>query len=202
MSSCKCAALDVLHCTTTSPSCASLTKVIHPLTGQVLEFSHSVAAAELMLDFPHHFVCHSSSFALGQRVVPLPSDHPLQPAQLYFLLPMHKLHARLSPHDMADMANALTNVGKAKHPKNSASKDALPKSDAFQRNSIRLANDQYPSVLQLQVPSTQPLIDKCRSWRPKLQTINESPRTESTDWRFERIFIFSSSPREHASEEV
>lgn len=57
--------------------------------GNVLTLSSSrVRVVDLILDYPNHFVCHSSSIILLQHGKILPLHTLLVPGEVYFLLPM------------------------------------------------------------------------------------------------------------------
>ncbi|MCO5560277.1 hypothetical protein L7F22_013888 [Adiantum nelumboides] len=100
-------------------------KVVLAYEGRTCEFSEPVKVAELMLDFPNHFVAEflpdniqhvpspASATTLRQeamataaipvhskRVSPLPADHDAQLSHVYLLLPMHRLNTRLSADEL------------------------------------------------------------------------------------------------------
>lgn len=57
--------------------------------GNVLTlFGTRVRVVDLILDYPNHFVCHSSSIILLQQGKILPLHTLLVPGEVYFLLPM------------------------------------------------------------------------------------------------------------------
>ncbi|KAG0555930.1 hypothetical protein KC19_11G013900 [Ceratodon purpureus] len=56
--------------------------------GNVLTFESTVRVADLILEFPNHFMCHSSSLLLLQQVKILPLGTTLIPGEVYFLVPI------------------------------------------------------------------------------------------------------------------
>ena len=83
---------------------SNVMKVIK-LYGNVQEFERPMKAAELMLDNPQHFVCHSTAVQTGRRILALSADEELELGNLYFLLPMQKLHSSPSPSEIASLAS-------------------------------------------------------------------------------------------------
>jgi hypothetical protein len=55
--------------------------------GSVLTFENTVRVADLILEFPNHFMCHSSSLFLPRKVKILPLGSTLIPGEVYFLVP-------------------------------------------------------------------------------------------------------------------
>ncbi|KAI5067723.1 hypothetical protein GOP47_0018251 [Adiantum capillus-veneris] len=98
---------------------AGVLKVVLAYEGRTCEFSEPVKVAELMLEFPNHFVAefvhggkHVPPPAPGasttapmpvhsKRVSPLPADHDAQLSHVYLLLPMHRLNTRLSADELS-----------------------------------------------------------------------------------------------------
>lgn len=97
-------------------------KVVLACEGRTCEFFEPVKVAELMLEFPNHFVVEfnmqmyngahmpPSQGQLGaatampiysKRVSPLPADHDAKLSHVYLLLPMHRLNTRLSPDELS-----------------------------------------------------------------------------------------------------
>ena len=56
--------------------------------GNVLTFENTVRVADIILEFPNHFMCHSSSLLLLQQVKILPRGATLIPGEVYFLVPI------------------------------------------------------------------------------------------------------------------
>lgn len=69
-------------------------------------YSRSLAAAELMADFPMHLICNSDSFFIGQQVPVLSETDELKLGQRYFLLPRHFFQSVLSFASIASIAVA------------------------------------------------------------------------------------------------
>uniref|UniRef100_A0A0D6QX77 DUF4228 domain-containing protein n=1 Tax=Araucaria cunninghamii TaxID=56994 RepID=A0A0D6QX77_ARACU len=83
----------------------NVVKIVKLHGSGVEELQRAIKAAELMLENPQHFICHSS----GLRTVgdgryrvsaPLTAEEELRCGHLYFLLPMSKLRSPLSPSEM------------------------------------------------------------------------------------------------------
>lgn len=78
--------------------------------GNVLSFySSRVRVVDLILDYPNHFVCHSSSLVLLQRGKILPLHTLLVPGEVYFLLPMPNgpSHGETEAEDESDTSSLL-----------------------------------------------------------------------------------------------
>lgn len=56
--------------------------------GSVLTLENTVRVADLILEFPNHFLCHSSTLLLLQQVKILPLGTTLIPGEVYFLVPI------------------------------------------------------------------------------------------------------------------
>lgn len=56
--------------------------------GNVLTFENTVRVADLILEFPNHFMCHSSSLLLLQQLKILPRGTTLIPGEVYLLVPI------------------------------------------------------------------------------------------------------------------
>uniref|UniRef100_A0A0C9S7I0 TSA: Wollemia nobilis Ref_Wollemi_Transcript_13498_1080 transcribed RNA sequence n=1 Tax=Wollemia nobilis TaxID=56998 RepID=A0A0C9S7I0_9CONI len=83
----------------------NVVKIVKLHGGGVEEFQRAIKAAELMLENPQHFICHSNGLrTIGDgryRVsAPLTAEEELRCGHLYFLLPMSKLRSPLSPSEM------------------------------------------------------------------------------------------------------
>ncbi|GLJ46354.1 hypothetical protein SUGI_0977120 [Cryptomeria japonica] len=92
-------------------SCASYSSVVPYNTVKVLafngglqEFHTEMKVAEIMLENPQHFVCHSDSLEVGRRINALSADNDLELGHLYLVLPMSKLQRVLSGSEMASIA--------------------------------------------------------------------------------------------------
>ncbi|KAK8674029.1 hypothetical protein V6N13_112333 [Hibiscus sabdariffa] len=78
-------------------------KVVH-MDGRVQELRQSVQAKNILSQNPGHFLCSSESMSIGTCVPPVPDDEELQPAQIYFLLPLSQSHKPLSLPDLCSLA--------------------------------------------------------------------------------------------------
>ena len=67
--------------------------------GNVLSYYNRVRVVDLILDFPNHFVCHSSSLVLMQQGRILPLHTILVPGEVYFLLPIPGREAKPNGDD-------------------------------------------------------------------------------------------------------
>jgi len=167
-------------------------KVIH-WNGSVQGFHRLINVAELMLDNPQHFVCHANGLQIGRRIHPLSADEDLDLGQLYFLLPMAKLHSVLSATDMAALAFKANSAMKTTSRWSSGAK-ILPlfgdflmrpllhekKNDMEEDKQINEAQEEFAvpklnleDVPELSMALAQIRLRTCRSWKPKLETINE-----------------------------
>lgn len=70
--------------------------------GNVLQLYSRVRVVDLILDYPNHFVCHSSSLVLLQHGKILPLHTLLVPGEVYFLLPMPGADHSHDDQDAAD----------------------------------------------------------------------------------------------------
>ncbi|MCO5558586.1 hypothetical protein L7F22_012171 [Adiantum nelumboides] len=77
-------------------------------TGAISQLEGPLTAAEAMMEFPAQFLCCFSSAAAcadrGRRICAVPADEELQSAELYLLLPMHRLNTRFSLEEVAAFA--------------------------------------------------------------------------------------------------
>eukprot|EP01018_Ginkgo_biloba_P015270 Gb_41646 [translate_table: standard] len=162
----------------------------------IKEYERRIKAAEVMMQNPQQFVCHSESLQVGRRVdQALSADDDLELGNLYFLLPMHRLHTLLSASDMPSLkpiSNSNSNSNSAKvlplslesprplPPQNS--KECYEQEECYQL----LTDDNCPTThyvlprMNLQdIPDLQMAfatfrLHSCRSWKPRLETINEA----------------------------
>jgi hypothetical protein len=164
--------------------------------GRVQALQRGIKAAELMLDNPQHFVCHANGLQIGCRINPLPADEELDLGYLYFLLPMAKLHSVLSGSDMASLALKVNSAMKAATRRNSGARilplfgdliRPLPsemKKDVFllkEGEQISGAQEEELAVPKLNLEDNPELLTALaqlrlhagKSWKPKLETINE-----------------------------
>lgn len=71
--------------------------------GTLNEFGKNVKAEKIIVQNPGHFLCDSDTLFVDRYMVAVDSDEELKMGQLYFLLPLRKLHYVLSVSDMAMM---------------------------------------------------------------------------------------------------
>jgi hypothetical protein len=170
-------------------------KVIHS-NGSVQDIQRRVKAAQLMLDNHQHFVCHANGLQIGRRINPLTADEELELGHLYFLLPMAKLRSVLSGTDMASLAFKANSAMKAATRRSSGArilplfgdlKRPLPpeiKRDVFLLEEGKQISEVQEEVLvvpklnleddpELTMALAQLRFNTGRSWKPKLETINE-----------------------------
>ncbi|XP_068661252.1 uncharacterized protein [Aristolochia californica] len=74
--------------------------------GLVKIYNRPVNAAELMLEFPKHLICHSDSFLIGKKIPALSEKDELKLGHKYFLLPKHFFQSVLSFVTIASFASA------------------------------------------------------------------------------------------------
>jgi len=183
-----------LSCSSNSVT-SNTVKVVNS-NGRVQALQRGIKAAELMLDNPQHFVCHANGLQIGCRINPLPADEELDLGYLYFLLPMAKLHSVLSGSDMASLALKANSAMKAATRRNSGARilplfgdliRPLPsemKKDVFllkEGEQISGAQEEELAVPKLNLEDNPELLTALaqlrlhagKSWKPKLETINE-----------------------------
>merc|ERR1711915_148817 len=175
----------------------SAVKIIR-LYSSVQEFKKPMKAAELMLDNPQHFVCHSTALENGRRISALSADEELESGHLYFLLPMHKLHSSLSPSEMDSLALQADLALRKSTSKSMRLAKILPvlgtqfradrKVRAFNggdesNGGTKTAEAQDLGVSKSEVDDGDDLVQlkrlnlrNCKYWKPVLETIVESPR--------------------------
>lgn len=163
---------------------------MHAVDGRVFEYDEPIKVAELMLEFPNHFLVDSSSLQSGQRIFPLPADDVLRVSHAYILLPMHKFQARLSEEELDLIAAFFSNNSlNGKRPKRGRGKVMPWRSDLMHGKgskgedlgSSELLRRSYSwpvfdIVQQQQQDAEVPIINNrqlMRSWTPKLETISE-----------------------------
>eukprot|EP01018_Ginkgo_biloba_P027364 Gb_05765 [translate_table: standard] len=168
--------------------------------GRILEFQKPIKAAELMLENPQHFVCHSNALQTGHRIAALSADEELEQGNTYLLLPMDKLRSVVSPSDMAALAlrseSSLVKV--SSNSKVMAKifpvlfgdiwqlpidrKDGIATGELCkQQEAVKMAEFVVPKLRLDDVPHQQlGFVNErpsgCRYWKPVLEAIIESPR--------------------------
>ena len=152
-----------------------------------------------MLENAQHFLCHANGLQNGRRINPLTADadKELDMGYLYFLLPMTKLHSVLSGTDMASLALKANSAIKTATRRSSGARilpffgdlmRPLPlevKMDVFlmddgnlqtsgpQEEQLVLPKLNLEDDLELLTALLQLRFNSGKSWKPKLETINE-----------------------------
>ncbi|GLJ05075.1 hypothetical protein SUGI_0010530 [Cryptomeria japonica] len=140
-----------------------------------INMTMTVKVAELMLDNPHHFLCNLGSLQVGHRILALPAEEEIEPANTYVLLPMQKLRSVLSDSEMGRIQQYIY--------------QCRNKSKAISSHSKILAIPQEGIAAE-------------KSWVPKLVT-NENEEDEETEgmrMRIERQRLWK--PSLHAIQET
>lgn len=175
------------HLACVHPTSSSLAPihVLQAHTGRLSQLLEIANVADLMIDYSGQFVCHSNALHSGQRIPPLPADAELKMGELYVVLPMHKLHARLSPEEMAALSSLIQlsrpALRKRSHNKVHSEGPVLiqtlpPLQVAGTRSQVTALHHSCSSSLLPQDGTSQQLhwmACKSRSWAPRLDTINE-----------------------------
>lgn len=93
-------------------------KLVH-CNGLVEEFCRLVRVGELIVNYPHHFICHSDDLRLmcgGSGVPPsLSEDDDMELGQIYFLLPREVLESALTQADIAALLSKAEVARKASY---------------------------------------------------------------------------------------
>ncbi|CAI9090119.1 OLC1v1024813C1 [Oldenlandia corymbosa var. corymbosa] len=74
------------------------------LSGEWRQYPLPIQASQILDSQPDVFLCNSDSLAFDEFIPKLGSAEFLQPAQIYFVLPVSKLNSRLTGPDMAALA--------------------------------------------------------------------------------------------------
>lgn len=143
--------------------------------GRVEAYTKPIKAAELMLDHPGQFVCDSSNLKVGHRILGLLADEELERRKFYFLLPMDLLYSVLTHEEMSSLnykASRATKHGSF----NNLGKifPVFSEFCMFPSEPKRLeADNQVVREPELE-PEPVERYFKQRSWRPILETIDET----------------------------
>lgn len=169
-------------------------QVLHADSGFLSELEGTAKVAELMMENSDQFVCHAKAIQIRMRCSPLPADEELKIGELYILLPMRKLHARLSPEEIAFLSSAMNRTSSKKRSKECQSKVyALPLSNTSapsnlpdknaghsgMENSIAFKTSASSSDGSFLCPALsaagmqQLMMCRAQAWVPKLETIAE-----------------------------
>lgn len=171
-------------------------KIVH-CNGLVDEFYMPVRVGELIVDYPDHFICHSSDLNILQNVPPLPDDEEMEVGQVYFLLPRTSVECPLTDADVATLLSKAAITRKASYkdfdfkerPTLRTSKPQLEMRQIaettqvtvsrefvlrlLEETRLKMQNMSFPSKvygseLHMQTPAST-----FTAWRPKLATIEE-----------------------------
>ncbi|XP_078433057.1 uncharacterized protein LOC144704803 [Wolffia australiana] len=130
-------------------------------------FLEPISASELLTWHPGHLLCRSDAFTVGQKIPAMAGDELLLPGHVYFLLPVHVFQSVLSFSAIARQLIVLH--GKFDVHRTSSGQLQIRVSDdapagrvcttpALEKDYRRLVN-----------------ADKAKLWKPKLETIKETP---------------------------
>ncbi|GFP87181.1 hypothetical protein PHJA_000861800 [Phtheirospermum japonicum] len=162
------------------------------LNGELRRYPLPVAASQVLqfeaLSPDSFFVCNSDRLFFDDYVPRLEPEDELEPAEIYFVLPVSKLQHRLAASDMAALAVKASVAINASNPRRSRKARISPVSDSqssqhhspsnsrkASKGSARpeLGITRSGSVRKLQRYSSRRAKSAVRSFRMKLTTINE-----------------------------
>ncbi|KAL6497740.1 hypothetical protein OROHE_026979 [Orobanche hederae] len=72
--------------------------------GRLEEFQRLTTAAEVISGHPDCYMCSSDTMVINSAAPQLPEEHVLHFGQIYFLMPLSKLHTPLSLQDLCALA--------------------------------------------------------------------------------------------------
>ena len=134
--------------------------------GRLEAYTRPVKAAELMLEYPGQFVCESSYLKVGHRIRGLLAGEELQRRKFYFLLPMELLYSVLTHEELSSFNYKASKA--MKH----ASFSSLSKIFPCRFYSEVKKLEGHSQVVN--EPEQAETCSKQRSWRPALETIDET----------------------------
>ncbi|CAL9145616.1 unnamed protein product [Musa hybrid cultivar] len=163
--------------------------------GHIKLYHCRVSAAELMASHPLHLLCRSDAFVIGQPLPALSPDDRLLPGHTYFLLSSHFFHSALSFASLASCFGAFKQRGGG----GGGGGAPLPRLIEIQKTAagrlqVRVSEEYLDCLWRSaseeeamdrrgrRVCTTEELakdykqLVSCRSWKPKLETINEAER--------------------------
>lgn len=150
-------------------------RIVH-LNGQLDEFPAPVTVKRVLQNHPNQFICWSRDlFAVNCR--PLQPEEELLLGELYFLLPLSILNSDLSVKNLVALAARLYATARkeasraAQRRRSTDSTCDLPGEDLSSTNEKFLRSCDDP---ELKMAFREHLISKSRSWRPRLDTIQET----------------------------
>ncbi|KAB2050196.1 hypothetical protein ERO13_A13G209000v2 [Gossypium hirsutum] len=161
-------------CVSSSCSCKhaspNTVRLVH-LNGYVEDLDYPISVSQAIGNPPKQFLCTAAQL-LSAGSQPLSPDAPLQPGQLYFVLPFSTLKGDASPLDMAALVKRLTERAKSHR--------ALPETRCLSRTTMTMNGRTRRRETTVHVGVRRSY--RVRSWKPILDTIREmsfSRRSES-----------------------
>ncbi|KAG4999367.1 hypothetical protein AAZX31_08G053700 [Glycine max] len=143
--------------------------------GRLEAYKKPMRAAELMLEYPGQFVCDSCYLKVGHRIHGLLADDQLERRKFYFLLPMELLYSVLTHEEMSSLNYKASRA--TKHATfNNLGKIFPVFSELCMFPSELKRLEEADNQLQL-VREPEPPVQrysKQRSWRPALETVDET----------------------------
>ncbi|KAJ7567260.1 hypothetical protein O6H91_02G139400 [Diphasiastrum complanatum] len=184
-----------MSCAASSNGSEKTIKVMQ-IDGTVREFPSPVVVAELMLDHPQHYVCHCNSSHKLRVPAALPADVQLEVGQVYYLIPCLSLKSgadslfKLKNSSSAQIMNAkakrsfrsLGGILELLKIKQKTSISPMVLSTESTSKSFSKETHEAPRVteggiwdadLEEEISNRLRMMSRSRSWRPKLQTIEE-----------------------------
>ncbi|KAM2076755.1 hypothetical protein ACFX1T_039454 [Malus domestica] len=179
------AAVSCAPLTICSSSPGGATKVLC-LDGRLEVFGRQVKASELMVEHPGQFLCDSTILKVGNRIHGLTADEPLERRRFYFLLPMDLLYSVLTHEELSSLTYRASRALKNSRGFNNFSR-IFPVFGDFRMfnlsESKRLdCNEDHAIISVNSSHNSEPVVllerySKQRSWKPALETIDETPCT-------------------------
>ncbi|CAL0313767.1 unnamed protein product [Lupinus luteus] len=142
-------------------------KVLY-LDGRLEFYTKPMRASELMLEYPGQFVCDSSYLEVGHRIQGLLADEELKRRKFYFLLPMDLLYSVLTHEEMSYFNYKASKA--LKHGSFNNLGKIFPVCMFLHTEQKKI--EAYSEVMNEPEPVERYL--KQRSWRPALETIDET----------------------------
>lgn len=140
--------------------------------------TRAVKAAEIMVENPGQFVCDSSFLKVGHRIQGLLADEDLERGKFYFLLPMDLLYSVLT-HEEISLMNYRASRAMKKH--GGFSKIFPISMFHNSHEEKRLQNHHHHHGVaskyhdEDEENAEKRYLTKQGSWRPALETIDETP---------------------------
>lgn len=139
------------------------------LDGRLETYTKPMRAAQLMLEYPGQFVCDSSYLKVGHRIQGLLADEELERRKFYFLLPMELLYSVLTHEEMSSLNYKASRA--LKHGSFNNLAKIFPVCMFLPSEPKKIEADS--EVISESEPVER--YSKQRSWRPALETIDETP---------------------------